>query len=424
MSVAPAAEISPYDRLLWPDELLIEWLASGARRKELQLYFGPHNYADLAQLARAARAAPRRETAPLVWILPGIMGSQLGIERSGGAPPDLLWLDPVDWTHGHLRKLRVDGDSPVRAFGVLHFSYLRLLLRLLAAGFDTRTYPYDWRLDVRVSASRFAAALRAVARPAAIVAHSLGGLVARAALAYRDLPPIERVVLLGVPNAGAYGALQALRGSYPVVSRLAMLDRVHGAERLAAEVFATLPSLYQLLPQEIVPDGTWPLRGPQPHVQLWRDVCSVQTALAAPDERFSIIAGRSQPTVFGAECSGAEWVYRYARCGDGTVPLRSALLGTAPCYLTGAAHGDLPRDAQVAAAVAELLHNGTTTLLPRLDLGRATDPDASSAASVGDDELRRPFSDKLDWSLLSHDRQREFLENLNAPVPLPSLAAL
>ena len=80
-----------------------------ARRNEgLVEYFGEELHAELAGLARAttrkrkARAAPRRR----VYVLPGIMGSQLGFIRGGKRPNDILWLDPIDIAFGRLTELR------------------------------------------------------------------------------------------------------------------------------------------------------------------------------------------------------------------------------------------------------------------------------------------------------------------------------
>ena len=63
---------------------------------------------------------------------------------------------------------------------------------------------------------------------------------------------VERVVLLGTPNAGSFAPVQALRGVYAVVRKIARLSQSQTAESLAAEVFSTFPSLYHLLP---VPNG-------------------------------------------------------------------------------------------------------------------------------------------------------------------------
>jgi pimeloyl-ACP methyl ester carboxylesterase len=422
--VHPSTEISPYDRMFWSDKELLACLASGARHRELVLYFGSDSYLELRQLAQqAASSAPRANT-PIVWLLPGIMGSQLGIEREDGLPPDILWLDALDIIQGQLSKLRFYPGSPVKALGVLHFSYLRLQLRLQIAGFATRCFAYDWRQDVRHSAAALAAALRHDGRRAALVAHSLGGLVARCALAEAALPPIDRVILLGTPNNGAWGAVQALRGSYPVVRHLAQLDLTHDAETLAAEVFGSFESLYQLLPAvahdnsngrvDFLDASHWPRSGVVPSAARFALASELRLRLPAIDSRYVAIYGSGHPTCFGARSDGEQWHYELTTCGDGTVTERSACPAGITCYRTETGHSELPKEPRVAQAIAEILHSGKTT---QLALRSPQQPDAAvDGPSVSDHLLARRASGKLDWAAMSIDARRVFLENLNTPL--------
>jgi len=89
------AELSIYDRLRRSDAELSGLLASGAARRELTAVFGASEYAVLAALARKAQRIQRHHAEP-VYILPGIMGTQLGAPRAAPTPADLLWLDPQD----------------------------------------------------------------------------------------------------------------------------------------------------------------------------------------------------------------------------------------------------------------------------------------------------------------------------------------
>jgi len=93
--VKHGADISVYDRLVWPEAQVGEWLAIGYRRRELRAYLGDAEYDYLQPLAAAAAQAPK-DPDRLVFVLPGIMGSQLSIARESG-PDNLLWLDPVDF---------------------------------------------------------------------------------------------------------------------------------------------------------------------------------------------------------------------------------------------------------------------------------------------------------------------------------------
>ena len=221
---SPLDHVTPYDRFAWSDAEIERFLASGERRGELAAYFGVREYRALAALARRAYLTPLAAAAPRVLIVPGIMGSQLGLRRRPPLPHDIVWLDPIDIQLGRLATLRLPPGAPIVPLGVVLFSYLRLKLYLRAHGFAAEFHDYDWRLPVADSGRALAERLRA-ARPArlAIVAHSMGGLVSRAALTLPDTQHVERLVLLGTPNCGSFAAVQALRGTYVVVRKVASL---------------------------------------------------------------------------------------------------------------------------------------------------------------------------------------------------------
>ncbi len=406
---------------------------AGARRHDLIAYFGAAAFEELVPLAVAARAATadlaRSADAPRVWLLPGIMGTQLGHAHGGHRPGDLLWLDPLDIIAGRITALRLREGDAIEPLGALLYNHLQLKLRLTVAGFAPRVFDYDWRRDPIATGARFAAALRADGREALIVAHSLGGLVARAAMTEARLPRIARVALLGTPNAGSYAALQALRGSYPVVRRLAMLDRSHDAEWLASRVFNTFESLYRLPPWGSAAGGTdfharaaWPAHGPRPSARRLAAGRTTGSEMVPADDRFMAIAGCGEPTVVGCARGAAGFTYTVTSDGDGTVPLESAALPGAALYRTRTAHSELTRDATVAAALVDLLRTGHTR---RLESGPGSPDDAAATATFTftDAQMRAALDGKLDWSALSGEARREFLHDLNdLPELLPAAA--
>jgi hypothetical protein len=81
-----------------------------------------------------------------VVLVPGIMGSQLGLPRPAPLPDNLLWIDPTDFQQGHLELLALPGP-PIRSLGPVLYSYLPLKLALEAAGWTVRYFDYDWRQD-------------------------------------------------------------------------------------------------------------------------------------------------------------------------------------------------------------------------------------------------------------------------------------
>jgi pimeloyl-ACP methyl ester carboxylesterase len=420
---AAAEHVTPYDRIAgaWTDTEVERLLASGEQRQELTAYFGEGEYRDLARLATAVQRTRRRRGRPRVIIVPGIMGSQLGLPRSRPLPHDVVWLDPVDISSGRLTTLRLPGSGRIRPLGVVLHTYLRLKLHLTAAGFDPVFHDYDWRLGVDEVGRELARRVHAEPHDElTLVAHSMGGLVSRAALNLPGTNKVARVVLVGTPNHGSFAAVQALRGTYSVVRKIARLDASHSAESLASEVFNTFPSLYQMLPGarrgralDLLDASQWPRSGPQPCARQLEAARALGATLAAADERFAVVAGVQQETVTGVARRGDDFVYTVTRNGDGTVPTAYAELAGARTYYARVSHSELVRNGVVAHAIADLLRTGRTRRLPHTWPLRG-----SAAARVTDAALRRNHSEKVDWAALEPDERRIYLQNLNEPPQL------
>jgi hypothetical protein len=413
--------ITPYDRFGWSDVQIERMLVSGEHRQELTAYFGQTEYLDLVRLARKAERVGVSDAHPHVVVVPGILGSQLGIARPRPLPNDVLWIDPIDIQVGRLRLLGLDSGAPIIPLGVVLYSHLKLRLRLRAAGFAVTLHDYDWRLGIEESGAALAERLRGLSRGrVAIVAHSMGGLLSRTALASPATQHVERVVLLGTPNRGSFAPLQALRGTYAVVRKIARLDGAMTAERLTEEVFNSFPSLYQMIPvssgkgaADLLDARAWPDAGPALRQPLLERARRFRESLPPTDARFVAIAGVGQKTVTAASKGRDGFVYTVTRHGDGTVPANSAALDSAHTYFARAAHSDLTRDAHVAAAVVDLLRKGSTKRLP----ARWTS-NSRAQARVSDRELRRTHAEKVDWASLTPAQRRGFLQNLNEPLQL------
>jgi pimeloyl-ACP methyl ester carboxylesterase len=240
--VNPVAQLPPH-RL--HDEDIERLLASGEQKAELIAQFGDAGYRELSKLAQQA-AASRRRGGPVVYVLPGLMGSRIGTR--GRLIDDVLWLDLIEVAAGHLVRLALPRGARLATLGVMLLNALKLKLSLQVAGFDARFHAYDWRLGVEELGNELNARISSDgAREALLVGHSMGGVVARAALA-GDRGRISRVVQLGSPNFGSFAPVLAMRGVYPTVRKLAALDLHHDPEDLARIIFRTLPSLHELLP--------------------------------------------------------------------------------------------------------------------------------------------------------------------------------
>jgi pimeloyl-ACP methyl ester carboxylesterase len=415
MSVLEPPDLSIYDRLRRSDEEVEAWLASGTHHRELVPYLGEDEYELLAPLARAA-ARTTVDRSVQVFVLPGIMGSQLGRKRAAPWPANLLWLDPEDIVAGRLSELRLPDRDTLTMLGAISYSYLALKLRLRVAGFAVTIVDYDWRPSILTAAAQLAGQLRASnAARLLLVTHSMGGLVARAALALPGLERVTRIVNLAAPHQGTLAPVQALRGTYPTVRRLAALDTLHSAERLAHDVFSSFPSLYEMFPVpgvltdiDLFAPEQWPQGEPQPDAQLLGAARQFAARLAPGDERHACIIGTGQRTATGLARVQNDFVYEITSAGDGTVPSACAALDGADNRYINCEHSGLPRNEQVAQAVVALLRSDGQCALATRPAAQAVD-----AVQVSDTELRSTYAGKVDWPALSPEARRRYLNQLN-----------
>lgn len=357
------------------DNLDIEQaLLTGAAADELTAYFGEAGYAELTNLASTAAQRGLKRGAEHVLILPGIMGTKLGIADAGlFGLDDVIWLDPMEIACGTLTRLALGPGrtSKVVPLGVMLLFYLKLKLRLRASDFAADFWGYDWRRSIADLGTQLAQHLRNSPDKVHLVAHSMGGLVARAALKQGAAPRVNRLVMLGTPNHGSFLATQAIRATLDTIRTLAKFDLCHSAEELCVKVFNTFPSLYQLLPSprkfaafDLFDPAAWPPDGPQPVPALLRAARELPDQLAPPSDRFHLIVGANQETVTGLELRDGQFAYTQSRAGDGTVPLAFAQLDGISTHYVDESHGSLPNHAQVARAISDLLRTGQTNVLP------------------------------------------------------------
>jgi hypothetical protein len=402
------ADVSVYDRLVWPEGVVEQLLATGQRRRELIAYLGEAEYSRLQPMAVAAAAA-RQDPQRCVYVVPGLMGSQLCLRRQN-PPDDLLWIDPTDISRGQLSMLTMPGPLLMACGPVLH-GYLPLKLRLAAEGYTVRCFAYDWRRDISETGAVLARHLATeTARDISVIGHSMGGLIARIALRSTTGPRIQRLITLGTPHGGSYAPVQAVRGVYPLVRRLAQIDTVHSAEALARDVFSSFHSLYQMLPLDgaldLIDSRNWPSNGPQPNATLLDRVTMLQ--LGGPDARISAIAGFGFETTVNVTRVQDDFYYRFDFTGDGTVPTSRATLDGCEAWYCQVAHNELTRSPLVHEAVLQLLADAAP-LLAGAPPALINNPHGAS-----DSELRRQLCNKIDWSQLDAVQRRQFLDSLNS----------
>lgn len=396
-------------------------LANDQHTPVLQAYFGADAFAELRALAHQALAKPADKHAPPVYLLPGLLGSRLGVTTAKGT--DLLWLDPPTLLAGKLTQLAIGKRRSVRPLGLMLPGYLKLKLSLQVAGFRVRSFAYDWRRSVQDLGRLLAdELLHDPAEEVMLVAHSMGGLVARAALKHAGGAKVTRLIQMGTPNQGTFALVQALRSCYPTVRKLGAVDQINSADMLTQQVFRSYYSFYEMLPAKRHTPGLdlfdvrqWPQDALTPSVQRLRYGRRLPRHLAAADRRCHVIAGIEQSTVCGLRRQNNEFIFQFARVGDGTVPAALANWDGAQHWFVNEAHGQLPRNTSVCQAAIELLQNETTRLLSNShQAGTGTMTECSEA------ELRSVLNGKVRWEQLPLNERRDLLE----PVISPAFSAL
>ena len=400
------------------DQEMERILITGSHEGILEEYLGQQNYQELRQLAqqssrRSVRGGPR------VLILPGIMGSKIGRERSF-LFDDVIWIDPIDIALGRLTDLALRQQKEFQAIGVILFAYLKLKLRLKISGFDADFHPFDWRQSIKQLGAELAQRLNnESAHKVHIVAHSMGGLVARAALTHGATKKVDRFIMLGTPNYGSFVPVQALRGTYSLVRKIAALDRSHSAEDLSELVFQTFPGLHEMLPSpkrftrvNLYDASIWPSHAPVPSQSMLDRVGAVQNSLAKADKRFFLIAGVNQETTTGLRIENDLFHYEISKEGDGTVPLDLAELPGAATYYVPESHGSLANNRTVGNAVIDILRSGKTNQLDSSWVRRGGQPITLKSET----DLRKIGSQKRNINSLTAQERRTLLEELVSPI--------
>lgn len=200
--------------------------------------------------------------APIVFYLPGIMGSHLEIRKKEESPSsgDRVWFDPFHLAAGGIDQISINKEN-VRVEGLFRRYYGDLENYLLRDN-EVVSFPYDWRKSIEETASVLAEVIRKKLkeisnqpqRRVSILAHSMGGLVVRALIAnHKELWDTiatkhnGQFVMLGTPNNGSHQMVENLIGKGSSVRQLAMLDFHHNLQEII-QVISRFDGVLQLLP--------------------------------------------------------------------------------------------------------------------------------------------------------------------------------
>jgi pimeloyl-ACP methyl ester carboxylesterase len=332
---------------------------------------------------------------PVVYILPGIMGTHLA---EGGSR---IWLNVLELAQGRVANLRIANQN-VQPQALVRLAYANLV-DYLSATHEVIPFPFDWRLSIMDESNRFADALEAklqeTGQPIRILAHSMGGLVTRAMIAQR--PELweriskrngSRFVMLGTPNRGSYQIPRLILGQEKTFRMLAMLDIRNSVKQLL-DVIVRFPGVLQLLPMDsdgaldFLDAGTWdkfpntggkwvkPQEKDLEQARKFHEFLDAGRKNLGDWSHILYVAGYGRGAPVAVELAGKnEVTFVGTNQGDGTVPWESGILpefGQDRTYYMDVPHGDLANHKESFAAIYDLLNDGLTTRLsktpPRYD---------------------------------------------------------
>ncbi|MDB3936360.1 CHAT domain-containing protein, partial [Granulosicoccus sp.] len=366
------------------------------------------------------------EPQPIVFVLPGIMGSHLTCQGKR------IWLDYIQLARGGVTKLtqQAPGSEPdpnpdVLPDGPVEEAYGELMVHL-ARNHDVRPFAYDWRNPIEHTADLLEAQLRVALdtaesnnQPIRIVAHSMGGLVFRALIATDSgnqlwkrmcrLPGC-RFMMLGTPNGGSHAMASLLIGRDSLLKKLAWLDLKNNYAELQ-ETVVEFDGVLQLLPHsgslnlfdpddwdrlykmdigdrierkdqrgifgsKVASSKSAGIDWKRPDVQRLENAARLQQLLSnSPIEpQYMVyIAGTAAATAVDISIDEHAVAGRKVRVsataeGDGRVPWEGGIpvaLKADNTYYLNAAHGDLAAHSDAFPGIIELLVEGRTDKLSK-----------------------------------------------------------
>lgn len=368
------------------------------------------------------RAAPRAGASvsgdrPALILLPGILGSHLAVngERVWLSLRLIGGLDRLAWTG------QPGGVTPDGAIGPVYDR----LAAYLAQTHEVIEFSFDWRRPIEEEARRLADVMErelaersASGQPVRLLAHSMGGVLARSVQLER--PDVwqrwaeragARLLMLGTPNGGSFAPMQVLSGDDTFGNALAAFG-LPFQDHKARELMAGMPGFLQLQAglfddalglgasqrwRELAEQdmkaleiaATWHSEGPQRSIYRWgvpsqavldqaralreRLDRQVREALPAFRDKLVMVVGQARFTPARYDITPDEGLVYLdvPDGGDGRVTLESALLPGVRAWRLNCSHGDLPAAREAFEAYLELLERGETTRLAPVPAGAA-----------------------------------------------------
>ncbi len=378
---------------------------------------------------------------PLI-LIPGIGGSELKVAENtiwnkddghGGeysrayTQDEVIWLnEPEARAAGEddyfdILRMQTDGvnsEANINLTNNFISPYQEFVNFFTANGYilnqNLFVFPYDWRKDISTTASLLDQKIQTINQQTAnqkvdIVAHSMGGLVARNYISdSQRAQNVKRLITLGTPHLGAVESLKTIihGGCLTTLTSLAQFICLGISPSEVKDVFQNMISGFELAPSQSYfnfytgEDNQHPYpykteTGTLNYSQIknFLAINSHNTSLFTPSEIFhnidnslsntngvdvTVIAGSGKSTLGQiveqktTSLLGIHGIHKdiININGDNTVPLFSAslndsaknrsLLGSAKVYYTNQEHGQLVSDGPTLNLVKNILNEDTT----------------------------------------------------------------
>lgn len=257
-----------------------------------------------------------------------------------------------------------------------------------------RPFAYDWRLSITDAARRFGVVDQAMLdaekrrQPLRIVAHSMGGLVARLALQGRwdrfKTIPGSRLLQLGTPNAGSHSIASVLMARDDFIQIIERwFDWKHDMREL--EIVRDFPGVLELLPwpgdngravdgvhyfdaavwqtwygqdQDLKKSKSWLPPQKEPSDNARQAIAALRAAELDPACTL-YVAGHAFTPIAVRIVDGQVEIGSIAE-GDGRVPWKTGIPPGVPVWYTDAVHGDLANHEKAFEAYRESIETGDT----------------------------------------------------------------
>ncbi|MCB0556535.1 MAG: CHAT domain-containing protein [Phaeodactylibacter sp.] len=347
----------------------------------------PRFWEEAAALSIEKRDAAEKNR-PVVFLLPGIMGSLLEVDG------EKIWIDLAAIAKGKMKELDISNPA-VRPMGLVAKSYGRLA-NYLSDTYEVVLYPYDWRKSMLGEAEALAGALEqklneteASQQPVCLLAHSMGGLLARTLMGidkgrlWKRLSQRKgsRLIMMGAPNGGSHSITRLLLGQEKILKLISLLDLQNSKEALLKEI-GRYPGLLQLLPigdgepdlfepagwdaiTSLMGDGWTPPSSESLQLAAkWREFLKREAPRLDP-EMVLYVAGKAAATPHTIKIEASKVRFLSTSEGDGRAPWATSIppeLKSVTWYMD-AEHGEMCCHEEAFPAIKELLLMGYTTQL-------------------------------------------------------------